>query len=113
MQVTIKGTQIGLTPSIKAYIDEKVGSLGKLLTSFEKDAVVEVSVEIARTTRHHHKGDVFRAEANLSLPGKMLRAEKIATDMHTAIDRMQGTLRLEITKYKATHLMRRILRRNH
>ena len=71
-----------------------------------------MSVEIARTTRHHHKGDVFRAEANVALPGKMIRAEQATKDMRTAIDRVRNTLRLEIAKYRAMHLVRRVLRRS-
>ena len=112
MRIVIKGTNVDLTPSIKAYVEGKIGSLDKLLAPFEKEGQIEAEVEIGRTTHHHHKGDVFRAEANVRLPGRMLRAEKVATDMRIAIDRMRDTLRLEIAKYRAMHLVRRVFRKN-
>ena len=112
MRIVMKGTNVDLTPSIKAYVEGKIGSLDKLLAPFEKEGQIEVDVEIGRTTHHHHKGDVFRAEANIRLPGRVLRAEKVATDMRTAIDRTRNTLRLEIVKYRALHLVRRVFRKN-
>ena len=112
MRIIIKSTQIDLTPSIKEYIEQKIGSLDRLLAPFEKEGQIEVKVEIGRTTHHHHKGDVFRAETNMRLPGKMIRAEKIAMDARTAVDRMRNTLRLELAKYRALHLVRRVFQKN-
>ncbi len=111
MKIIFKATHIDLTPSIKTYVDEKIGSLGRYLQRIEAGGEVTATVEIGRTTHHHHKGDVFRAEVNMPLPGKMLRAEHVARDMRAAIDRVRNTLRLKITKYRAVHLVRRILRR--
>ena len=40
------------------------------------------------------------AEADLRLPGKVLRAVGTHTDIRTALDKVRDTLRLEIEKYK-------------
>ena len=103
MKIHIKATNFELTTSLKDYVDEKIGSIGKLIKKWDMDSSIEVRVEIGRTTNHHHKGDVFRAEANLRLPHKILRAEDENTDIRTAIDRVEDMLKREITKYKESN----------
>ena len=112
MKLNLKATGLDLTPSIKEYCDEKIGSLTKFVKRYDAEGTAEVWLEIGRTTKHHHKGPVFRAEADLRLPGKILRAEQEDTDVRAAIDRIRTKLRLEILKYKTTHLVRRIFRRD-
>jgi len=43
-------------------------------------------VELAKTTNHHQKGRIYRAEVNVQVPGEMLRAEHIDDDLYKAID---------------------------
>lgn len=100
MKINIKSTNLDLTPSLHAYIENKLGSLAKFLTRFDTEGVAEMWVEVARTTRHHHKGDVFMAEADLRLPKKILRAVEESADVRIAIDALRKTLQLEIEKYK-------------
>jgi putative sigma-54 modulation protein len=57
-------------------------------------------VEIGRTTKHHQTGDIFRAEVNLRLPGRILRSEAEELDWRTAIDRVKEELQAEIKKYR-------------
>jgi putative sigma-54 modulation protein len=100
MKISIKATNLDLTPSIKNYIEEKIFSTEKFLSKFENDSEVEVFFEIARTTKHHRKGDVFRAEANFELPGKILRADHEDWDIRVAIDKVKDKLQAEIKKHK-------------
>ncbi len=100
MKISIKATGFDLTPSITTYIEEKLGSLAKFLQKFDLTGQPELWVEIGRTTRHHAHGDVFRAEADLRLPKKILRGVEEREDIHAAIDGLKNTLRLEIEKYK-------------
>ena len=111
MRINIKATELTLTPSIKTYIEEKIGSLSKFLGKFDQEGAVETWVEIARTTKHHHKGLVFRAEADIRLPGRVIRGEREDTDIRKAIYGLKQTLRLELAKYRTVHLLRRIIRR--
>ncbi len=101
MQINIKGTKLTFTPSLRTYIERKLGTLTKFLKQLETESGVEMKVEIARTTRHHRHGEVFMAEVNLPLPGRTLRAAEYSADARTAVDAVREKLQLEIEKYKA------------
>src|SRR3989344_3929000 len=100
MELHVKATQLDLTPSINTYLKDKIGSLAKFLKEWDKEGVAEVWVEIGRTTKHHHKGPVFRAEADIHLPKKVLRAEHEDWDVRIAIDKVREKLHREISTYK-------------
>lgn len=100
MKITTKTTGLDLTPSLKIYIDKKLGGLAKFVKRFDETGQAELWVEVARTTRHHRHGDVFSVEADLRLPKKILRVEEEGEDVRTAIDSLQRKLHLEIEKYK-------------
>lgn len=100
MKIQILATKISLAPSIKKYIELKIGSLQRFISRYEKQGEVAVFVEIARTTKHHKHGDVFYAEATLHLPKKTLRAEYESFDIRVAIDLMRDVLKRELKKYK-------------
>jgi len=100
MQIIIKSKNLDLTPSIKEYVEMKIGSLDHLLERFEANSEIKIEIEIARTTKHHKQGDVFYAEANLHLPKKILRSEHYDSDIRIAVDEIKNKLHVEITKYK-------------
>jgi putative sigma-54 modulation protein len=100
MKISIKATNVEITPSLREYVEEKIGSLEKFVKRWNTEDGVEVWVEVGRTTEHHRKGDVFRAEADLRLPGKILRAEEDHSDVRVAVDRVREKLQREIEKYK-------------
>ncbi len=100
MVIHTKATNLDLTPSLKTYVDLKLGALQKYVKKFETDGEAEMNLELARTTRHHRKGQVFKADANIMLSGKMLRAEDTDNDIRVAIDRLRDKLKTEIEKYK-------------
>lgn len=99
MKIIIKTTNIELVSSIKQYIDEKVGSIDKFLGDMDRGAV-EARVEVGKSTKGQQKGDIFRAEVNLNLPGKLLRSVAHEEDLRTAIDKVKDELQREIKKYK-------------
>ncbi len=100
MKIDIKTSHLDLTPALREYILEKVGSLEKFLKRWEAEGEVEAWVEIDRTSNHHHKGDVFRAIIDIRLPHKALRATEINGDIRAAIDRAKDVMRQEIGKHK-------------
>lgn len=111
MKIVIKATNLKLTPKLRNFIQEKIGSLEKFAKVFQKEKYynsffgkgkprVEVWVEVGRTTRHHQKGDIFRAEAQMHLPGKSLRAESEREDLKLAITEIKDELQRELKKYK-------------
>lgn len=100
MKINIKATKLELTPAITEYVNMKVGSLERFVKKFEEKGEIEAIVEIARTTRHHNRGNVYYAETNLNLKGTILRAEYIDEDIRAAIDKMKDVLKIEIKKHK-------------
>jgi len=101
MHITIKYTKLDSTPAIDVYIRQKISQLSKLVKGMDRKGVVEARVEIARTTKHHQKGDVFCAECNLELPGRILRAEHSDWNVRRCIDEIKNELQQEIKKYAA------------
>jgi len=100
MQIDIKAIKLELTPTIREYIESKIGSLSRFLKRFETENEIKIFVEIARTTRHHKTGDVFCAEASFMIGKKLIRAEHTDWDIRIAIDKVKDKLQQEIKKYK-------------
>ena len=95
MKITIKGTKIELTEAIKDAVNEKIGGLSKFY-----DNILEANVEVGKTSNHHQKGEVFFCEANLRVPGKLLRAREQKNDLYVAINQVKEVLQREIKQYK-------------
>lgn len=107
MKINIKGVNLELTPAINTYIEDRINGLEKFISGDDlkqwdekNQAAVEADVEIARTTNHHRQGDVYRAEVNIKVPGRIIRAEAEEWDMRVAIDRVKDQLQIELKKYK-------------
>ncbi len=108
MKINLRAKNIKLTDDLRVFVDKKIGSLDKLLESFkgkDPDDIsthprVEARVEIEKTTHHHRKGPFFRAECQLWLQGKDLRAEAKNEDLRQAIVEVKDELQREIKKYK-------------
>lgn len=97
MTLNIKSTNLELTPSLKEYVERKIDSLIK---HFGKLKLMSAKFELAKTTRHHLKGEIYSAEANLLVNGDLLRVVKTAKDMYKAIDKVRDHLEVVIKKYK-------------
>ena len=97
MKIAIFAKNLELTDPIRAFIDNKIGGLIKL---FRSDEAIKIKVEIARTTKHHRSGDVYYAEANLNIGGKLVRAEANDNDIRIAITKVKDALQVEIKKLK-------------
>lgn len=100
MKTTVKSTNLEVTPSLQTYIDSKMSTLEKMVQKFDTEGGVSLHLEVARTTKHHLKGDVFMAEANLVLPGKKIRVVEKNSDIRKAIDILKHKLHAEIEKFK-------------
>lgn len=97
MQIKIKATQIELTDNIRNYIQDKMDMLDKYLGEV---AVMNCDFEIEKTKSNQNKGKIYRAEANLSVTGELLRVEKTADDLYKAIDKVKDHLPRSIKRYK-------------
>lgn len=95
MIITIKGTNIELTEALKSYVNDKIGGLTKFF-----DNIRQADVDIGLRTHHHQKGKIFYAEANLHVPGELLRIVKEAEDLYKAIDKVKDHLKVDLEKRK-------------
>jgi putative sigma-54 modulation protein len=89
MKLNIKATNLLLTPAIRSYIEAKMDSVAKHLGTLK---VINCDFEVELTTKHHHKGDIFRAEVNLEVAKDLLRVEKTEVDLYKAIDKVKDHL---------------------
>lgn len=101
MKLAIKGINVSLTPSLRRYVGEKlVRSVTKIFARDPGWEATTLEIELICETRHHKKGMIWRAVANLRLPGKQFRHDAEAEDIHAAMDGLEDILKREFTKYK-------------
>ena len=88
----IKTSEIELTGRLKTLIEQKFASLEKFIGD-ETD--VSCDIELEKTT-NSQSGEIFRAEANLFLHGKMFRAEARTDQIEKSIDEVHDDLEREL-----------------
>ncbi len=98
MQLDIKTKDIELTDAIRAHVEEKMASLEAKISRFGDSVTAEV--EVGKTTNHHNKGDIFRAEVHVRLPGKLVYAEAVHEDLYTAVNEAKQDADRQIVDYK-------------
>ncbi|MBU3964287.1 ribosome-associated translation inhibitor RaiA [Patescibacteria group bacterium] len=113
MKVNIKTTNIEIDEALTIWVNDRIGELERILGVFGPDEFsagerekIEAFVEIGKISKHHLKGDVFRAEVQLSLPKKSLRAVVRDSDLRTAINIAKEEIQREIKKYKGKRVDR-------
>lgn len=99
MKIIFKKKDFEITPSIESYVEKKIKTLEKFLKSFDKGKRI-IEVELGKSTGRQKSGNIFRAEINIKLGGKMFRAESEQADIYAAIDEMRDDLEQEIKKFK-------------
>ena len=104
MRTDIKATKLELSGEIKDYIQKKMNMLERYLGNIQ---VLNCHVEIGLAVGGQKNGQIYRAEANLDLPGELLRVERNATDIFKAIDKVKEHLVDQIKKYKEKKIERK------
>ena len=100
--VKIKATNMNLTPAIENYVRVKLMFLEKSLIFFGKESGELIfEVEIGKTTHHHHKGEVFRAEINFNSDSTHFRSEAVKEDLYAAIDEAKDEMQGDLRKLKS------------
>ena len=113
MKITLKGTNIELSDSIYQYVYDKIGGLEKFVQNIGEEAErgnppVECWVEVERLQKPRQTGNIFRAEAQIKLPGPLgIRAEARQPDLHLAIDEVKDELKRQLKRYKTKKITRR------
>ena len=105
MNINITSRNIELTPTLRDYVEKRLGSISKFV-----HGEPSINVEIGKTTEHHKQGDIFQAEVNVITPlGKQYRAVSEKSDIYEAIDDIRNEIVRELThdKEKKMTLFRR------
>lgn len=97
MKFSIKLTQITLSDNVQKNIESKLSGLDKYFAG-----ILDARVEIEKVTDHHRKGDIYRAELNVSVPGNMLRAESVQDTIPAAIVDVKKKMEIILKKHKET-----------
>lgn len=105
MKTTIKATNLDLTPEIKKAIEEKIGVLDRLIPDIKTP--LEAYIEVAVETRHHQKGKIYYAEANVKVLGEVIRAEAREENIFKAIGAVRAELQALLKKYKKRQIATR------
>jgi ribosomal subunit interface protein len=107
MSKSLKTTNIILTPDINSYLNKKLDSLRKFINL--NDDAVKCDVEIGKTTRHHQRGDIFRAEINIFVGKESFRAESESESIYGAIDLVKDEIlhALRSKKERQKNIIRR------
>lgn len=96
MKIDISTKNITLDSALDEFVREKIGGLDHLIGNSDGQA----RVEIGKPSEHHRSGNVFSAEVNLSLRGKLLRATCSHEDLYNAITDVKDELQVQIKKFK-------------
>jgi len=114
MRISIKATNLKLTPDITTFIKKKIGSLERFSRVIKEDrpqsrgrSKVEVWVEVGKETRHHRKGPYFRAECQIRVPKKSLRAVAEEENLESAINQVKEAMEKQIKRYKEQVMAKR------
>lgn len=95
--IQIYSSNLKLTRQIKEHIRRELKNLEKF---YDHRLGAGIKVEVGRTSRHHQKGKVYRAEINLPAFGRILRTQEEAENIHTAINIVKEEIERQIKKFK-------------
>ena len=94
MRLQVKGKNVEITPSIRAYAERKLGKLEKQLA-----AQTQVEVELSEQ-RNPSIAESHVAEATIFTKGPTLRAREASPDMKVWIDQLVEKLERQVKKYR-------------
>jgi putative sigma-54 modulation protein len=104
MRLQVKGKNVEVSPTLRAYTERKLAKLGKQLAG-----ETQVEVELSEL-RNPSIPDNHVAEATVFTKGPTLRAREASRDMKASIDQLAEKLERQVKRYRE---MRRVEPRRH
>ncbi|MFW0837415.1 MAG: ribosome hibernation-promoting factor, HPF/YfiA family [Candidatus Komeilibacteria bacterium] len=101
MKVIIQGTGMTLTPIMRKFISDKMKAVDKFYPN-----IIELRFE-AEHLPQQTKGDRYRCEANVSIPGKLIRVDKTTNDFQKSVNKVKDHLKVVLAKEKNKRLTKR------
>ena len=103
MNIILQGTNLDITDELRAYTIEKIGDSLLAVGNLNLDPV-HIDIELEKTTRsrlqERKDEQLYRAEANVSLPGQMIRVESSAMEIEQAIIQLKHMLTRKFRKHR-------------
>ena len=93
LQIIAKNN-VEVSETIRAYVEKKVGKLGRYLPTLD-ECKVEISREGAKLPEQR-----FTVQVTLDSRGVLIRAQEKSKDMSTAIDKVVNVMSKRIERYK-------------
>jgi putative sigma-54 modulation protein len=94
VNLTVKGRNLTLTEAINAYVEEKIGRLGKYLADGSR-----CEVELW-TEKNPSIADNQVVEATIFTKGPVIRAREASSDIYASIDLVFAKLERQVKKYR-------------
>ena len=102
MDITITGRKLTITPALREYAEEKIGSVSKAMD------IEPLTVEVVlNAERNPSNPTPCVCEVTLQTKGHIIRVEERDTDMYAAIDVAAAKVTRQMRKYKTRVLGRR------
>ncbi|MBP6858412.1 MAG: ribosome-associated translation inhibitor RaiA [Candidatus Pacebacteria bacterium] len=101
MNTNIKTTNISLTDAIAEYVQKRMEKIEKLVGD---DTSVQCDIELARTTAHHNKGDIFKAEIHIVGTGLNIYKSSEKEDLYAAVDEMRDGVLRELKSHRQKNM---------
>ena len=104
MDVRIKATDYQMAPQTEAYLNQRIASLGKLLTGFED--VARIEVELGRDAgRPRHGANIWFAEIQVIVPGaERVYARNNSESVNGAIDDVKEEVERQLCRERKLHI---------
>jgi putative sigma-54 modulation protein len=99
MRLQVKGKNVELTPSIRAYAERKLEKLAKQLAE-----PTQVELELSEQ-RNPSIAESQVAEATIFTKGPTLRAREASPDMRASIDQLVEKLERQVKKYRERRIV--------
>lgn len=100
MKMQVGGHNFDLNPKIKAYVDEKIGSLDHYLPKAAQQSQARVTLENDEDATSDSR---FICEAIIRVPHATLQAREATQNIFAAVDIVEAKLKAQIHKYKDKH----------
>ena len=94
MKLQITGKNIDILPTVRSYVERKLGKLSRHLPNI-MEAKVEISEEKTKSPQYH-----FVVQVTINSNGTLLRGEERGESLFTAIDKAEAVLNRQIERYK-------------
>lgn len=94
MELQITGKNMEVSPTVRRYIERKLGKLNRHLPKI-LESKVEITEEKTKSPKQH-----FVVQVTVNSKGTLLRAEHRGEDLFIAIDKVETTMKRQIEHYK-------------